>query len=103
MVAPGYFAKAAACTLVAVSPVNGVSPACPLFSVSLVPPVTADVTAVVAAPAEPVDASTAPPPKPARTSAPAAAYLVALVGNFMGTPHGTCRPHRPERTPPNVA
>src|SRR3954447_25048075 len=61
MVAPGYFASAAALTLAAVVPVRAVSPECPVVLDDLEVPVTAS--------AVPVAAKTAPPPKPASTRA----------------------------------
>src|SRR6478735_4016742 len=71
MVAPAYFASAAALTLSAVVPVSGVSPAWPL-SVDDVP-----LTEVVAAEAAPVVARNAPPPKPTSTRAPPAMSFFA--------------------------
>src|SRR3954452_8093187 len=81
MVAPGYFASAAALTLAAVVPVRAVSPECPF--------VLDELEDAVTAPAVPVAARTAPPPKPASTSALAARTLLVLPrvrGNFMVSP-----------------
>src|SRR3954451_9837137 len=80
-VAPGYFASAAAFTLAAVVPVRAVSPECPVVLDALEDAVTA--------PAVPVAARTAPPPKPASTRALAARTLLVLPrvrGNFMVSP-----------------
>src|SRR4051794_41816369 len=81
MVAPGYFASAAAFTLAAVVPVRAVSPECPVVLVELEVPVTAS--------AVPGGARTAPPPKPASTRGLAARAPLVLPGGggeVMGSP-----------------
>src|SRR3954467_935579 len=80
MVAPGYFASAAALTLAAVVPVSAVSPLWPLLLV------VEELEVPVAASALPVAATTAPPPKPASSRALAARsfrVLPMVRGSFI--------------------
>src|SRR3954451_10139825 len=72
MVAPGYFASAAALTLAAIVPVRAVSLLCP--SLLMVD----EVEDPVAASAMPVAARTAPPPRPATSTALAARRVRVL-------------------------
>jgi hypothetical protein len=92
MVAPGYFASAAAFTLAAVVPDSGDSPACPLADGSV--PVGAPGLELAAL-AVPLIAIAAPPPNPARSKAPAASDFLVLFNMQVlleSVSHVSCSP-----------